>query len=135
MQTPHGLPHTAQSLFSEQIAMRSGSGQDQDQHVFFDAINQQPIRENVTFPKPNPVASQAVIAILFRQRFAHGKQRDDFRKGFHFQAALLRQLVVLAKLHSNRKIILCAFAIKAVQKALAQSPSASKSENSSLTLW
>ena len=66
---PYRFSHTASnSLFAEQVAMRPGAGQRQNQHIIFYAVNEQPVRENVAFPMAHPIAGQIVIAVLFQQR-------------------------------------------------------------------
>ena len=85
----------ADGLFAEQVAVRPGAGQRQHQHIILDTVNEQPVRENVTFPMAHPIAGQIVIAVFIRQRFAHRQQRHDLFQQFDFQAALDCPLVVL----------------------------------------
>lgn len=48
---PCRFPHTAaDGLFAEQVAARLGAGQRQNQYIILYAVNEQPVRENVTFP-------------------------------------------------------------------------------------
>lgn len=44
--------------------MRPGAGKRQHQHIILDTVNEQPVRENVTFPMAHPIAGQIVIAVL-----------------------------------------------------------------------
>ena len=54
---PYGFHHTAaDGLFAEQVAVRPGAGHRQNQHIILDAVNEQPIREDVTFPMAHPIA-------------------------------------------------------------------------------
>ena len=93
---PYRFTHTAaDGLFAEQVAVRPGAGKRQHQHIILDTVNEQPVRENVTFPMAHPIAGQIVIAVFIRQRFAHRQQRHDLFQQFDFQAALDCPLVVL----------------------------------------
>ena len=75
---PYRFPHTAaDGLFAEQVAVRPGAGKRQHQHIILDTVNEQPVRENVTFPMAHPIAGQIVIAVFIRQRFAHRQQRHS----------------------------------------------------------
>lgn len=95
---PYRFPHTAaDGLFAEQVAVWPGAGQRQNQHIILYAVNEQPVRENVTFPMAHPIAGQIVIAVLLRQRFAHRQQRHDLLQQFNFQASPDCPFVVLLK--------------------------------------
>ena len=88
-----GFTHTAaDGLFAEQVAVRPGAGKRQNQHIILDTVNEQPIRENVTFPMAHPITGQIVIAVFLRQRFAHRQQRHDLLQQFDFQTALIARL-------------------------------------------
>ena len=90
---PYRFPHTAAGdLFAEQVAVRPGAGQRQNQHIILDTVNEQPVRKNVTFPMAHPIAGQIVIAVFLRQRFAHRQQRHDLLQQFDFQTALIARL-------------------------------------------
>mgnify|MGYP004693917507 CR=1 FL=1 len=56
-------------LFSKQITVRSGAGEGQHQNIIFNAINQKPVRLDMTLPMPDPITRQCVVFILFRKRF------------------------------------------------------------------
>ena len=91
--TPYRFPYTAaDGLFAEQVAVRPGAGKRQNQHIILYAVNEQPVREDVTFPMAHPIAGQIVIAVLLRQRFAHRQQRHDLLQQFDFQTALIARL-------------------------------------------
>ena len=45
-------------LFSEQVAMCAGTGQRQHQNIIFYAVDKQPVRKNMTFTIPCPIARQ-----------------------------------------------------------------------------
>ena len=75
---PYRLPHTAaDGLLAEQVAVRPGAGQRQNQHIILNTVNEQPVRENVTFPMAHLIAGQIVIAVFIRQRFLYRQQRHD----------------------------------------------------------
>ena len=89
---------TAAALsFIEQVAVRPGAGQRQHQHIVLNPVDEQPVRLNVAFPMPRPIAGQVVIAVFIRQRFTHRQQRHDLFQQFDFLAALDCPLVVLFK--------------------------------------
>ena len=68
---------------------------------------EQPVREDVTFPMPHPIAGQIVIAVFLRQRLTHRQQRHDLLQQFDFQAALDGPLVVLLKAGCVLDAVLC----------------------------
>ena len=55
-------------LFSKQITVRSGAGESQHQNIIFNAINQKPVRLDMTLPMPDSITRQCVVLILFRKR-------------------------------------------------------------------
>ena len=68
---PYRFPHTAAALsFIEQVAVRSGAGQRQHQHIVLNAVDEQPVRLNVAFPMPHPIAGKFVVFVFFWQFFA-----------------------------------------------------------------
>ena len=76
--TGGGWPCIRQALFPEQVAVRSGAGQGQHQHFILDAVDQQPIREDMTLTVSDPITGQRVILVLFGERFTHCKGGDHF---------------------------------------------------------
>ena len=92
---------------SKQIAVRSSAGQRQHQHIVLNTVDQEPVRENVAFPMPSPVPRQAVVFVLLRQQFTHGKRGDHVLQKFHIHAAFQGQLIVLLKLRGRFDDILC----------------------------
>lgn len=105
---PYRFPYTAaDGLFAEQVAVRTGAGQRQNQHIVIYAVNEQPVRKDVTFPMAYPIAGQIVIAVLLRQRFAHRQQRHDLLQQFNFQAAFDCPFVVLLKAGCVLDGVLC----------------------------
>lgn len=53
-----------QVLFSEQVAVRSGASQGQHQHFILNAVDQQPIREDMTLTVSDPISGQCVILVF-----------------------------------------------------------------------
>ena len=49
-------PSAADTLFAKQITMRPCTSQRQHQHIILCVINEQPVRENMTFPIAYPIA-------------------------------------------------------------------------------
>ena len=101
------FPIRRQLSFAEQVAVRPGAGQRQHQHIILYAVDEQPIREDMTFPMAHPIAGQIVIAVFLRQRFTHCQQRHDLFQQFNFQAALDCSLVVLLKAGCVLDGVLC----------------------------
>ena len=105
---PYRLPHTAaDGLLAEQVAVRPGAGQRQNQHIILNTINEQPVRENVTFPMAHLIAGQIVIAVFIRQRFPYRQQRHDLFQQFDSQAALDCPFVVFLKAGCVLDGVLC----------------------------
>ena len=52
---------------SEQITVASCTGQSQCQDIFFDFVNQQPIRQDMAFPESDIISRQGMISIFNRQ--------------------------------------------------------------------
>lgn len=96
-----------QALFSEQVAVRPGAGQGQHQHFILDAVDQQLIREDMTFTVSDPISGQRVILVLFGERFTHCKGGDHFLQQFNFQATLHSQLEILFELRGGLDGVLC----------------------------
>ena len=69
-----------QLSFGESIAVRPGSGQRQHQHIIFNAVDEQPVRENVTFPVACPIAGQIVSAVLLRQEDADPLEPAEIKR-------------------------------------------------------
>ena len=68
---PYRFPHTAAALsFIEQVAVRPGAGQRQNQHIVLNAVDEQPVRLNVAFSMPHPIAGKFVVFVFFWQFFA-----------------------------------------------------------------
>ena len=68
---PYRFPHTAAALsFIEQVAVRPGAGQRQHQHIVLNPVDEQPVRLNVAFPMPHPIAGQLVVFVFLWQFFA-----------------------------------------------------------------
>ena len=63
-------------LFTEQVPVCSGASQGQHQYIILNAVNQQPIREDMTLTVSRPIPGQSVISVLFRERFAHCKSSN-----------------------------------------------------------
>ena len=63
-------------LFTEQVAVCPGAGQGQHQYIVLNAVDQQPIRENMTLTVSHPIPGLGVIFVLFRERFAHCKSSN-----------------------------------------------------------
>ena len=92
---PYRFPHTAADcLFAEQVAVCAGAGQRQHQNIILYAVDKQPVRENMTFPMACPIAGQAMVAVLIRQRFAHCQQCYDLLQQLNLQATLYGSFVV-----------------------------------------
>ncbi len=58
-----------QKSFAEQIAVCSCTGQRQYQHIILNPINEKPVRLDMTFPVPHPIAGQLVVSVFLRQGF------------------------------------------------------------------
>ena len=54
---------------SEQIGMRSGSGEKKDQFLSVNAVDKKPIRQDMAFSKSGIIPGQFVIAIFRGQGF------------------------------------------------------------------
>ena len=66
-----GFPHTAAALsFIEQVAVRPGAGQRQHQYIVLNPVDEQPVRLNVAFPMPHPIAGQLMVFVFLWQFFA-----------------------------------------------------------------
>ena len=84
-------------LFTEQVAVRSRSGQRQDKDIIFHTVDQQPVRENMAFPVSHPIAGQGMVLVLFRKRFSHRQQGDHVFQQFDIQPTLHGELEILFK--------------------------------------
>ena len=93
---PYRFPHKAAViLFTEQVAVQSGAGQRQYQHIVLNAIDEQPIRQDVAFPMPSPIAGKLMVSVFIWKRFAHWEQSYNPFQQFDFQAAFNRSFIVL----------------------------------------
>ena len=68
-QAPRSLGNAALYLFIEQIAVASGAGQSQNEHIVFDAVDEQPVWLDVTFAMADPIAGQSVVSVFLWERF------------------------------------------------------------------
>jgi hypothetical protein len=57
-------------LFSKQVAMRTCSCQCQNQNIFINPVDQQPIRLNVAFPESYPATGKSVVLVIEQNRYA-----------------------------------------------------------------
>ena len=105
-----------QALFSEQVAVRPGAGQGQHQHFILDAVDQQSIREDMTFTVSDPISGQRVILVLFGEHFTHCKGGDHFLQQFDFQATLHSQLEILFELRGGLDGVLCFLMLSGLQR-------------------
>ena len=91
-------------LFSEEIAVRPGAGEGQDQYIPLKAIDQQPIRQDVTLSVTGPISGQGMIAVLFRQRHSVCQIRNDSLQQSKLHPPLHRKLIVPLILSLDRKL-------------------------------
>ena len=49
--------------------MAAGTGQSQNEHIVFDAVDEQPVWLDVTFTMADPIASQSMVSVFLRERF------------------------------------------------------------------
>ena len=75
----------------------------------FFAVDQQPVRLNVAFPVPDPIAGQCMIPVLFWQRFTHRKTLYHFFQKCNSQAAFHCQLIVFSELRGELYCQFCLF--------------------------
>ena len=77
--------------FSKQVAVRPGAGQRQDQDSIFHAVDQQPVREDMTFPVAGPIPGKSVVLGFFGERFAHSKGADNIVQETYLPSPLDRR--------------------------------------------
>lgn len=68
-QAPRFLGNAALYLFIEQITVGSGAGQSQNEHIVFDAVDEQPVWLDVAFAMADPIAGQSVVSVFLWERF------------------------------------------------------------------
>ena len=95
----NGKHHPVASL-SKQITVCPGAGQRQHQHIVLNTVNQQPVREDMTFPMSHLIPGQRMVLVFLRKRFTHSESRNDILQQIDLQTTLDRQLVVLLELGS-----------------------------------
>lgn len=57
--------------------MAAGTGQSQNEHIVFDAVDEQPVWLDVTFTMADPIASQSMVSVFLRERFPTRSGADD----------------------------------------------------------
>lgn len=65
---------------SEQVAVRAGAGQFEDEEVFVDLVDEKPVGCDVALSVVRPVADKRMVAVLGRKRLAVGELFDDGMK-------------------------------------------------------
>ena len=55
--------------FAKQITVASCAGQGQHENIVLNAVDEQPVRLNVAFPMPHPIAGQLVVFVFLWQFF------------------------------------------------------------------
>ena len=68
-QAPRSLGNAALYIFIEQITVGSGAGQSQNEHIVFDAVDEQPVWLDMAFPVADPVTGQSVVSVFLWERF------------------------------------------------------------------
>lgn len=49
--------------------MAAGAGQSQNEHIVFDAVDEQPVWLDVAFAMADPIAGQSVVSVFLWERF------------------------------------------------------------------
>lgn len=62
--------HPSASFF-EQVAVRSGASQRQEQDFILDTVDQKPIRQNMTLAVSEPISSQRMVSVFVWERLSH----------------------------------------------------------------
>lgn len=76
-QAPRSLGNAALYLFIEQITVGSGAGQSQNEHIVFDAVDEQPVWLDVAFAMADSIAGQSVVSVFIGQRLTKCKMCDN----------------------------------------------------------
>lgn len=84
--------------------MSSSSGQKQNQIIVVDAIDQQPVRLNVTFPETFVNSGKFVVTVLGFKRLHIREFCHDFVKQIKVVAAFFRRLQVFLELIGKNNI-------------------------------
>ena len=79
---------------SEEVAMRAGAGQFENEDVFVDLVDEKPVGCDVAFAVVGPVADERMVAVLWRKLLSVGKLVNDGLKLFNRKMPLQHQLVV-----------------------------------------
>ena len=79
---------------SEQVAVRAGAGQFEDEEVFVNLVDEEPIGRDVAFAVIRPVADKRMVVVFGRKRLAVGELFDDGMKFLDRQMAPQDQFVV-----------------------------------------
>ena len=85
------------SHFSEQVTMRSRSGQAENKLIILDFIDQKPVRSYMAFPAPDIISGQVMIPIYLRQRLLFRQNTNYFLQQPHVIASPDNSLIVLLK--------------------------------------
>ena len=62
---------------SEEVAMRAGAGQFENEDVFVDLVDEKPVWRDVALAVVSPVADERMVAALWRKLLSVGKLSDD----------------------------------------------------------
>ena len=93
--------------FLEQVTVRPGAGQRQNQDVTLDTVNQQPVREDMTFPVAGPIPGKRVVPCFVGESFTRSEGADNIVQQADLPSPFYRQLVVLFELRGELDDILC----------------------------
>lgn len=96
--SPMGFPMRHSLLFPKQIRMSTRTSQCQHKDILINAIDQQPIGLNVTFPVSAPFSREGMISIFYGKPITHGKDCDHTLKQFDIQPSLQGELLIFLKL-------------------------------------
>ena len=61
---------------SEEVAVRTGTGQFEDEDVFVNLVDEKPVGRDVAFAVVHPVADERMVVVLGRKLLAVGKLGD-----------------------------------------------------------
>jgi len=75
--------------------MRPRAGKEQDQHLLFYPVDQQPVGLNVAFPEPCIVPTQIMVAVFGVEGLSAGKLSDYLIQEIEIIAPFMRQLQIL----------------------------------------
>lgn len=81
-------------IASEEVAVRTGTGQFEDEDIFVNLVDEKPVWRDVAFAVVHPVADERMVVVLGRKLLAVGKLGDYGLKLLNRQMPSQHQLIV-----------------------------------------